>query len=233
PENTYAFRYEQADDSNAPTWDTNSTAIDRITVTHPQSMVHNLSEKPNDSRYNFVSRANTSDYLNAFSIDNLDWLNSLQYPSFYQSIRELTEADVDDLSTAIVQQLQSHYADNGHPPLSMAEWINSGLLQNAIDAVPNLNKRESGTDLIPPHTPAHISQATLLNALGPFSFVRSDTFRIRAYGSAENKISGEPQSKAFLEAVIQRLPEEQSNSLFGRSFKILNIQWIAPINESP
>ena len=230
PENTYDFRYEQADDSNAPEWDTHATAIDRITVTQPHAMVHNLSERPSDSRFNFVSRADRSDYLNAFSIDNINWLNSLQYPTFYQSIRELTEADVEDLSSAIVQQLQMYYEDNGHPPLSMADWLNSGLLQDAINAVPSLNNRENDTDLIPPHTPAHISQATLLNALGPFSFVRSDTFRIRAYGSARNERNDDPQSEAYLEAVLQRLPDEQSNSLFGRSFKILNIQWIAPIN---
>ena len=233
PENTYGFRYEQADDSNPPEWDTHATAIERITVTQPQAMVHNLSERASDSRFNFVSRAGTSGYLNAFSIDNLNWLNSLQYPTFYQSIRELTEADVAALSTAIVQQLQQYHKENGHPPLSMAAWLNSGLLQDAINAVPSLNNRKNGTDLIPAHTPAHISQATLLNALGPFSFVRSDTFRIRAYGAALNESNGEPQSEAYLEAVVQRLPDEQSNRRFGRSFKILHIQWIAPINESP
>ena len=233
PENTFDFRYEQADDSNAPEWDTHASAIERITVTQPQAMVHNLSERASDSRFNFVSRADTSGYLDAFSIDNVNWLNSLQYPTFYQSIRELTEADVEALSTAIVQQLQKYYENNGHPPLSMADWLNSGLLQDAIDVVPGLNNREDGTDLIPAHTPAHISQATLLNALGPFSFVRSDTFRIRAYGAALNESDGVPQSEAYLEAVVQRLPDEQSNRLFGRSFKILNIQWIAPINESP
>lgn len=112
----------------------------------------------------------------------------------------------------------------------MAAWLNSGLLQDAINAVPSLNNRKNGTDLIPAHTPAHISQATLLNALGPFSFVRSDTFRIRAYGAAQNESNDELQSEAYLEAVLQRLPDEQSNRRFGRSFKILHIQWIAPIN---
>lgn len=233
PKNTYDFRYEQADDSNAPEWGTHATAIDRITVTQPHAMLHNLSERASDSRFNFVSRADTNGYLNAFSIDNVNWLNSLQYPTFYQSIRELTEADLEALSTAIVQQLQKYYENNGHPPLSMADWLNSGLLQDAIDAVPSLNNRENATDLIPAHSPAHISQATLLNALGPFSFVRSDTFRIRAYGAALNESNGEPQSEAYLEAVVQRLPDEQSNRLFGRSFQILNIQWIAPINDSP
>ena len=230
PENTYGFRYEQADDSNPPEWDTHAAAIERITVTQPQAMVHNLSERASDSRFNFVSRAGSTDYLNAFSIDNLNWLNSLQYPTFYQSIRELTEADVAALSTAIVQQLQQYHKANGHPPLSMAAWLNSGLLQDAINAVPSLNNRKNGTDLIPAHTPAHISQATLLNALGPFSFVRSDTFRIRAYGAAQNESNDELQSEAYLEAVLQRLPDEQSNRRFGRSFKILHIQWIAPIN---
>ena len=233
PENTYGFRYEQAADSTPPEWDTHAAAIERITVTQPQAMVHNLSERANDSRFNFVSRAGSTDYLNAFSIDNLNWLNSLQYPTFYQSIRELTEADVAALSTAIVQQLQQYHKANGHPPLSMAAWLNSGLLQDAINAVPSLNNRKNGTDLIPAHTPAHISQATLLNALGPFSFVRSDTFRIRAYGAAQNESNDELQSEAYLEAVLQRLPDEPSNRRFGRSFKILHIQWIAPINQSP
>jgi|SaaInlStandDraft_1057018.scaffolds.fasta_scaffold02321_6 hypothetical protein len=233
PQNTYEFRYEQANDFNSPEWGTHTTAIERITVSQPQAMVHNLNERASDSRFNFVSRASSSDYLNAFSIDNLKWLNSLQYPTFFQSIRELTEADVEALSTAIVQQLQQYHKDNGHPPLSMAAWLNSGLLQDAINTVPSLNNRKNDTDLIPTNTPAHISQATILNALGPFSFVRSDTFRIRAYGAALNESDNEPKSEAYLEAVVQRLPDEQSNRRFGRSFRILNIQWIAPINQSP
>jgi len=230
PENTYGFRYEKAGNSSAPPWDTLTAAIDRITVTHPQAMIHNLSERASDSRYNFISRADSNGYLDAFSINNTNWLNSLQYATFYQSIRELTKADVEALSTAIVQQLKKYYEENDHPPLSMADWLNSGLLQNAIDAVPSLNNRENGRDLIPPHTPAYISQATLMNALGPFSFVRSDTFRIRAYGAALNGTNNQPQSKTYLEAVLQRLPDAQSNRQFGRSFNILNMQWIAPIN---
>lgn len=228
PEDTFEFRYERTDSSNAPKWGILSDPLNRITFTQPQASIHNVSDKPDDSSYDFVTRASTVDYLDAFSIDSLNWLDNLQHPAFHQSAREMTENDVDALSTAVVKELQTYTSNTGHPPLSMSEWINSGLLQAAINSVSELNNRDDNNDLIPSHTPANISQATLLNTLGQFAFVRSDTFRVRAYGSANHPLTKKVLAEAYLEAVLQRLPDEHPNNNFGRAFEIVNVQWIAP-----
>ncbi|NBS04277.1 MAG: hypothetical protein EBS64_03475 [Verrucomicrobia bacterium] len=85
-------------------------------------------------------------------------------------------------------------------------------------------------------------QGDLLQALGPVLATRSDTFRIRAYGEA-NEETGTAQG-AVLELVVQRTPDyiDPSNAphdrlrdskkspinvLLGRRFIILSFRWLA------
>ncbi|MGB0257699.1 MAG: hypothetical protein ACPGES_03510 [Coraliomargarita sp.] len=93
--------------------------------------------------------------------------------------------------------------------------------------------------------PGYLMQADILQAMGAFIAVRSDTFRIRAYGASEDPISGELRSEVWLEAIVQRVPEpvnplpgtspddpgywqtEDANgkqSPFGRKFKIVSLR---------
>lgn len=102
--------------------------------------------------------------------------------------------------------------------------------------------------------PGWILQNDILRGLAPVLTVRSDTFRIRAYGDAENPITGEIESRAWVEAIVQRLPEfvdrtdspETPVSLrspggavrapnpdlaainrdFGRRFEIVSFRWL-------
>ena len=86
-------------------------------------------------------------------------------------------------------------------------------------------------------------QGDLLQALGPVLATRSDTFRIRAYGEA-NEETGTGQG-AVLELVVQRTPDYLNpanlphdrlrdskkspiNVLLGRRFIILSFRWLAP-----
>ncbi len=55
--------------------------------------------------------------------------------------------------------------------------------------------------------PAYLMQQDLLSRLGSFLTVRSDTFKIRAYGEVRNPVSGSVEGKAWCEMVVQRLPE--------------------------
>lgn len=85
-------------------------------------------------------------------------------------------------------------------------------------------------------------QGDLLQALGPVLATRSDTFRIRAYGEA-NEETGTGQG-AVLELVVQRTPDyldpsnlphdrlrdskkSPINVLLGRRFIILSFRWLA------
>lgn len=91
-------------------------------------------------------------------------------------------------------------------------------------------------------SPAEVSQGDLLSALGSFLYVRSDTFRIRAYGEAHDP-SGKVIARAWCEAVLQRVPEYvdpsdtaemhpdesvPANQRFGRRFAQVSFRWLAP-----
>ena len=60
-------------------------------------------------------------------------------------------------------------------------------------------------------------QQDILARLGSFLTVRSDTFKIRAYGEIRNPVSGVVEAKAWCEMVVQRTPEYMDNSEFGNA----------------
>jgi hypothetical protein len=85
-----------------------------------------------------------------------------------------------------------------------------------------------------------LTQADLLQFIGPALTARSDTFRIRAYGECVDA-AGKVTAKAWCEAVVQRspnyvdgaddsleLPETLNpvNSRFGRRFEIVAFRWL-------
>ncbi|MEO5915122.1 MAG: hypothetical protein ABIS50_12880 [Luteolibacter sp.] len=88
--------------------------------------------------------------------------------------------------------------------------------------------------------PAYLTQADVLQVLGPALSARSDTFVIRAYGDAVDA-AGKIQARAWCEAVVQRTPRPltpdasglnsslvgKSND-FGREFIITSFRWLLP-----
>ncbi|MFA6961672.1 MAG: hypothetical protein WC205_13035 [Opitutaceae bacterium] len=104
--------------------------------------------------------------------------------------------------------------------------------------------------------PGWVTQADLLQALGPVLSARSDTFTVRAYGEVTNPLltatdANYIQGRAWCEAVVQRLPDyvnaaatssaagdpaatglaslqNTDNQKFGRRFKIISFRWLSP-----
>jgi hypothetical protein len=95
----------------------------------------------------------------------------------------------------------------------------------------------------------YITQADLLQALGPILTARSDTFRVRAYGEVLNPLTGEVEASAWCEAIVQRTPQyvesvnpntgaeippwavEQAelggtNLVQGRRFQVVSFRWL-------
>jgi hypothetical protein len=67
----------------------------------------------------------------------------------------------------------------------------------------------------------------IMAALGPMLTVRSDTFRIRAYGEAVNPADpGRIEALAYCEAIVQRTPDPMPG--FGRRFVITYFRWLGP-----
>ena len=107
----------------------------------------------------------------------------------------------------------------------MQSFIQSQLLQKAIDAVPSLNLRQGGVDFIPPGSPAHFSQETLLKAIAPLAFLRSDTFTLHAAARIRDSLSGEINSEIRCRARAQRLPTKHPHPAFGRQFLFSHFAW--------
>ncbi len=97
--------------------------------------------------------------------------------------------------------------------------------------------------------PGYLTQADLLQILGPVLSVRSDTFRIRTFGEVRNPATGEVTGRAWCEAIVQRLPDfvddtqpahlwmnatgtamaiNAENQRFGRRFRIVSFRWLTP-----
>lgn len=91
--------------------------------------------------------------------------------------------------------------------------------------------------------PGWLTQADVLQVIGPALTVRSDTFRIRAYGEATDPNTGTPIAKAWCEAVVQRMPDYVDgsdlvsdlpdqlipvNQKFGRRFNTVSFKWLSP-----
>lgn len=100
-------------------------------------------------------------------------------------------------------------SSNG-PFLSVGAFGGSSLLSNAV----------TGTN--------GVSVAQFMSVLGPMLSVRSDTFRIRAYGEVVNPADGTTvEAVAYCEAIVQRTNDTAPNGL-GRRFVVTYFRWLGP-----
>lgn len=87
--------------------------------------------------------------------------------------------------------------------------------------------------------PGYLTQADVLQVIGPALAARSDSFVVRAYGDAVDA-AGRVQARAWCEAVIQRqpepvapddsglnpVPESDHRADFGRRFVVRRFRWL-------
>jgi hypothetical protein len=90
--------------------------------------------------------------------------------------------------------------------------------------------------------PGWVKQGDIIQAIGPSLTVRSDTFRIRAYGETINPITNERIASAVCEAIVQRVPTPvtpvgntpgtlqyyEPDDALGRKFEIVSFNWLTP-----
>jgi hypothetical protein len=150
--------------------------------------------------------------------------------------RQLTDAEVNSLAAEIVRLIKTR----GKPFLSLAAFINSGFIQQAIDNI-NVNRVIANASLR--HSAAALTQSDIISAISPFIAARSDTFLVRAYGDVQNPATGKVEGRAWCEATVQRLPDLVSRPAasvtdvvsppvadrqFGRRFTIISFRWLTP-----
>lgn len=103
--------------------------------------------------------------------------------------------------------------------------------------------------------PGYLTQADILQALAPHVVTRSDTYKIRAYGDVVNALTGRLEARAWVEVIVQRMPdyvnypnkgeppEERrsdpawqqtsdlhniSNRVYGRRWRVVRVRWLSP-----
>jgi hypothetical protein len=194
-------------------------------------------------------------------------------PEWFAGHFDFTRAEIRSLAEEIVAEVRrrgpfANLADFVNRRLADDETGRAGAVQAAIDASGINDAFASGFSLgeananfpVPGNAASsqgdsvtgHLSQADLLQSLGPILTTRGDTFRIRAYGEAPGALSGAQAPRAYLEAVVQRVPsyvdpsnppdtppseEEASdrglaelsaaNARFGRSYRIVRLEWMS------
>lgn len=146
--------------------------------------------------------------------------------------RALTDGQVQDLANRIATAVRAR----ANPFVSVQEFINSGLVQQAITDNMTLaalaNRVNTGAT---PYRSDYLTQAVLLNPLMPFLTVRSDTFLIRSYGETLNPATGFTEGVAYCEAIVQRVPEKLDGTNvmtdttagnFGRRLQVVKFRWL-------
>ncbi len=119
---------------------------------------------------------------------------------------------------------------------------NFGTVASIIADRSMLNTAKSEQGYRSTGIPSWLTQADVLQVIGPSISNRSDTFRIRSYGEALDD-TGKPIAKAYCEAIVQRTPDyvdptneptargaalTSSNKTYGRKFTIVSFRWLSP-----
>ena len=187
----------------------------------------------------------------------------------WNSYRTLNDEEIKKLAVEIVTEVKARgpflsmaeFVNRRLGPSS--DLTNKGAIQAALDRAKINTIMESNSRPVAPAdttaygwknsdavaistgagAPGEVSQGDVLSAIGSFVTVRSDTFKIRAYGDAKN-VSGKVTARAWCEATIQRIPgfldssdlpetamadlKSPINLVFGRQFKVTSFRWLHP-----
>jgi hypothetical protein len=185
----------------------------------------------------------------------------------WNGYRTLDKDDIADLAQEIVAEVKargpflsmSEFVNrrlgSANDPLSTKGAIQAALDRTDVNDIMGLNSRtvspaEVGTygwdnkNAVERNTgagaPGEVSQGDILSSVGSFISVRSDTFRVRAFGDARNS-NGQVIARAWCEATVQRIPEyvdsadlpeavatAAANITFGRQFNVISFRWLHP-----
>jgi hypothetical protein len=194
----------------------------------------------------------------------------------WEGYRSLSDANIVTLASEITREVRARgpflsladFVNRGVGPDSEEANL-KGAVQAAIDRIPDLNASPQADGVVlaeaqlasygyksvlagvgnsATNSPGSLTQGDVLSGIGSRITVRSDTFRIRAYGETRDASGKNILAKIWCEAVVQRTPEyiDRSdlpsvrqtavgaaatgtpNQIFGRRYEVVNFRWLAP-----
>lgn len=133
---------------------------------------------------------------------------------------------------AVARAVVSRLRARGRPFRSVAEWVDSGIVEAAI-AEAGLNDGLAADQL---DRPGWVNQADLLVRVAPRWVARSDTFLVRAYAEVRDTRTRRLLARVWGEATLQRMPEAAARSDSGREddgarerrCEIVDFRWLLP-----
>ena len=165
----------------------------------------------------------------------------------WRGFRRLTDNEVESLAAEVCDAIEAEHVAMGRPFRTMMEFVDRGVFRTAIA---NAGLNTVFTNLTGPpaavNVPGWVSHWDLLSALDPIVTMRSDTFRIRAYGEVVSPVKtnadGTPlvEGRAWCEAIVQRVPDYVDTSAnpnaweapagrnltHGRRFEVVHFRWL-------
>ncbi len=156
---------------------------------------------------------NLSDFVNRRAADRSSWSYDI-----------VSERQYDKQYTPDPDDVHAHMKMGALEAAIQASGINDSYFSETLDdkniGPGNLNMwvrdRVDIDSKVAAGAAGHVTQADLLSVIGPVLSARSDTFTIRSYGEFEDH-AGNVISRAWCEAVVQRVPEYQDSSSGGPS----------------
>jgi hypothetical protein len=178
--------------------------------------------------------------------------DDIPLPSVNDSYNLSARSLAPDQLRAMGGLIAAFISERSTPFVSVAEFLNSGILQKAIDEAHLesvfIELGFDGSDGIVPalhpinppeilrFSHAFLTQADIVARVGHLFTVRGDTFVIRTVGKTLNPLTGQPTSEAYLEATVQRIPlkvnsdepimDSTASTSFGRQFNLISIRWL-------
>ncbi|MGE9267463.1 MAG: hypothetical protein ACQKBY_05155, partial [Verrucomicrobiales bacterium] len=150
-------------------------------------------------------------------------------------------SEVLTLAGVIEQAIENVGINSGTSFASADSNTVTGSETLAPDALNGLAEPEARVGETAWGSPSFVSQKDILAPLGGILTARGDTFRVRAYGEAEE--ANGRTIRVWCEAVVQRVPEyldasesaelepddlNPVNQAFGRRFVIQSFRWLSP-----
>ncbi|WP_269539292.1 hypothetical protein [Cerasicoccus fimbriatus] len=148
-------------------------------------------------------------------------------PYFRQGMRVVDIADAKNELLAVANGIVDHLKERGRPYYSIEDFLNSGVIEDELeDSSLNANILKDSN--------VYVTQGDVVAQRADVLTARSDTFLIRAYGSARDTLNDNVTSEAWIEAVARRRPiiggatdsTINATETNPRRFEIVSWRWL-------